>query len=138
MKRMRGDIIFFILINIIVFCYILKLENILKLEKYLLFIDLLIAEFILKNMLVIDRTHHCKFLKILKRTFIEKIIYLIWIITFLIRLEVILVDSIKLKIFLAYINEYCFGIIFLRIFFEIVKTQRKISFINHQESKEWK
>lgn len=138
MKKIRGDIIFFILINIIVFYYILKLENLLKLEKYLLFIDILIAEFMLKNMLVIDRTHQCKFLKILKRTFIEKIIYLVWIVTFLIRLEVILIDSIKLKIFLAYINEYCFGVIFLRIFFEIVKTQRIISFIGHQESKKWK
>ena len=131
MKELKWTIIYLIIINILVFCWILNLEKDFIFEKYLLFLDFIIGEFILRNMFIVDRSYKCKFLKFLRKTFLERIIYIIFILTLIIRMDILLIDSIKLKICLTYLNEYCLLIICLRIFFEMTILQRKITFIDN-------
>lgn len=127
MELIRKNIIFFVLANILLFVYIFNFRDDLIIEKFLLFLEIFMAEFILKDMLDIDDYGESKILKKLQKFYLEKIIYLIWIITLLIRLDVVIINSIKLKIFLCYLNEYCFLIVFLRIISQITKEERKIS-----------
>ena len=127
MELIRKNIIFFILANVLLFVYIFNFRDDLIIEKFLLFLEIFIAEFILKDMLDIDDYGESKILKKLQKFYLEKIIYLIWIMTLLIRLDIVIINSIKLKIFLCYFNEYCFLIVFLRIIFQINKEERRIS-----------
>ncbi len=127
MELKRKNILFFILLNILLFAYICNFKENLQYENILLFLEIFIAEFILKDMLYIDDYGESKILKKLQKFYLEKIIYLIWIMTLLIRLDIVIINSIKLKIFLCYLNEYCFLIVFLRIISQISKEERKIS-----------
>ena len=127
MELIRKNIIFFVLANVLLFIYIFNFRDDLIIEKFLLFLEIFIAEFILKDMLDIDDYGECKILKKLQKFYLEKIIYLVWIMSLLIRLDIVIINSIKLKIFLCYLNEYCFLIVFLRIISQINKEERRIS-----------
>ena len=127
MELIRKNIFFFVLANVLLFVYIFNFKDDLIIEKFLLFLEIFMAEFILKDMLYIDDYGESKILKKLQKFYLEKIIYLIWIMTLLIRLDIVIINSIKLKIFLCYLNEYCFLIVFLRIISQISKEERKIS-----------
>lgn len=127
MEVIRKNIIFFVLANVLLFVYIFNFRDDLIIEKFLLFLEIFMAEFILKDMLDIDDYGESKILKKLQKFYLEKIIYLIWIMTLLIRLDIVIINFIKLKIFLCYLNEYCFLIVFLRIISQISKEERKIS-----------
>lgn len=127
MELIRKNIFFFVLANVLLFVYIFNFKDDLIIEKFLLFLEIFMAEFILKDMLDIDDYGESKILKKLQKFYLEKIIYLIWIMTLLIRLDIVIINSIKLKIFLCYLNEYCFLIVFLRIISQISKEERKIS-----------
>lgn len=127
MELKRKNILFFILLNILLFAYICNFKENLQYENILLFLEIFIAEFILKDMLYIDDYGESKILKILEKTHLDKVIYLLWVITFLLRVEIISINHIQLKIFLSYINECCFLVIFLKIILEITKEQLRIS-----------
>lgn len=127
MELIRKNIFFFVLANVLLFVYIFNFKDDLIIEKFLLFLEIFMAEFILKDMLDIDDYGESKILKKLQKFYLEKIIYLIWIMTLLIRLDIVIINSIKLKIFLCYLNEYCFLIVFLRIISQISKEERKIT-----------